>query len=210
MKFQKKLIIIGVDGLDPELITKWSKELPNISNLIETGSFSAINSVFPPDSIPAWASIYTVKDPSEHGIIDSINYLDKENFENINIDQTELTGKTFWDALSNRGKSVCIINPFICYPSWKVDGLMLSGPSLNEGDPSITGEFPLDVKEVPHLGGIPHFPAKSEFVDMFKAGIIDPAKVARCALQNAASVSGLMLTTNVLVTDLKDDDKEKA
>jgi chaperonin GroEL len=49
-----------------------------------------------------------------------------------------------------------------------------------------------------------------QFVDMFKAGIIDPAKVARSALQNAASVAGLMLTTNVLVTDLKDDDKENA
>ncbi|MHC4623944.1 MAG: chaperonin GroEL [Planctomycetota bacterium] len=48
-----------------------------------------------------------------------------------------------------------------------------------------------------------------EFVDMFKAGIIDPAKVARTALQNAASVAGLMLTTNVLVTELKDEDKEK-
>jgi chaperonin GroEL len=48
-----------------------------------------------------------------------------------------------------------------------------------------------------------------QFVDMFKAGIIDPAKVARTALQNAASVAGLMLTTNVLVTDLKDDDKDK-
>jgi chaperonin GroEL len=47
-----------------------------------------------------------------------------------------------------------------------------------------------------------------EFVDMFKAGIIDPAKVTRTALQNAASVAGLMLTTNVLVTELKDEDKE--
>jgi len=47
-----------------------------------------------------------------------------------------------------------------------------------------------------------------QFADMFKAGIIDPAKVARSALQNAASVAGLMLTTNVLITDLKDDDKE--
>jgi len=47
-----------------------------------------------------------------------------------------------------------------------------------------------------------------QFADMFKAGIIDPAKVARSALQNAASVAGLMLTTNVLVTDLKDDDVE--
>ena len=49
-----------------------------------------------------------------------------------------------------------------------------------------------------------------EFVDMFKAGIIDPAKVARTALQNAASVAGLMLTTNVIITDLKDDDVEEA
>ena len=48
-----------------------------------------------------------------------------------------------------------------------------------------------------------------EFVDMFKAGIIDPAKVARTALQNAASVAGLMLTTNVLVTEL-DKDEEPA
>ncbi|MFA5554894.1 MAG: chaperonin GroEL [Phycisphaerae bacterium] len=47
-----------------------------------------------------------------------------------------------------------------------------------------------------------------EFVDMIKAGIIDPAKVARTALQTAASVAGLMLTTNVLVTDLKDKDEE--
>jgi chaperonin GroEL len=50
--------------------------------------------------------------------------------------------------------------------------------------------------------------AKGEFVDMFKAGIIDPAKVARCALENAASVAGLMLTTDVLVTDLKDEEKK--
>ncbi len=46
------------------------------------------------------------------------------------------------------------------------------------------------------------------FVDMFKAGIIDPAKVARVALETAASVAGLMLTTNVLVADLKDKDEE--
>jgi len=47
-----------------------------------------------------------------------------------------------------------------------------------------------------------------KFVDMFEAGIVDPAKVARTALQNAASVAGLMLTTSVLVTDLKDKDEE--
>ena len=47
-----------------------------------------------------------------------------------------------------------------------------------------------------------------QYVDMFKAGIIDPAKVARTALEMAASVAGLMLTTNTLVTELKDKDEE--
>jgi chaperonin GroEL len=58
-------------------------------------------------------------------------------------------------------------------------------------------------------GNIGYDANTDEFVDMVEAGIIDPAKVARCALQNAASVAGLMLTTNVLITDLKDDDKDK-
>lgn len=42
-----------------------------------------------------------------------------------------------------------------------------------------------------------------EYVDMFERGIIDPAKVTRCALQNAASISSLLLTTETMITDLK-------
>ncbi|MBI2528915.1 MAG: chaperonin GroEL, partial [Candidatus Rokubacteria bacterium] len=44
-----------------------------------------------------------------------------------------------------------------------------------------------------------------EFVDMIQAGIIDPTKVERVALQNAASVAGLLLTTEALVTDLPEE-----
>ena len=50
--------------------------------------------------------------------------------------------------------------------------------------------------------------ATDEYVDMIKAGIIDPTKVSRTALQNAASVAGLMLTTEVMVTELPEDKKE--
>ena len=49
-----------------------------------------------------------------------------------------------------------------------------------------------------------------EFTDLVKAGVIDPAKVTRLALQNAASVAGLMLTTEALVADIKEDDKKAA
>jgi chaperonin GroEL len=51
--------------------------------------------------------------------------------------------------------------------------------------------------------------ARCEYVDMFEAGIIDPAKVARVALQNAASVAGLMLTTDVICTEYKEEKHEK-
>ena len=47
-----------------------------------------------------------------------------------------------------------------------------------------------------------------EYVDMFKAGIIDPTVVTRSALQNAASIAGLMLTTEVMVTKVDDDEKK--
>ncbi len=47
-----------------------------------------------------------------------------------------------------------------------------------------------------------------EYGDMVKAGVIDPAKVTRLALQNAASIAALMLTTEALVADIKEDDKK--
>jgi chaperonin GroEL len=41
---------------------------------------------------------------------------------------------------------------------------------------------------------------------MFKAGIVDPTKVTRSALQNAASIAGLMLTTEVMITKIDEDE----
>ncbi|MBM4084672.1 MAG: chaperonin GroEL [Planctomycetes bacterium] len=51
--------------------------------------------------------------------------------------------------------------------------------------------------------------ATGEYVDMLKAGIIDPTKVTRSALQNAASVAGLLLTTETMVTELKEEHEEE-
>ncbi|MFN2514687.1 MAG: chaperonin GroEL [Pyrinomonadaceae bacterium] len=52
--------------------------------------------------------------------------------------------------------------------------------------------------------------ATETFEDLVAAGIIDPAKVTRCALQNAASIAGLMLTTEALISELQEDDKPRA
>jgi chaperonin GroEL len=49
--------------------------------------------------------------------------------------------------------------------------------------------------------------ATEQFEDLVKAGVIDPAKVTRTALQNAASIAGLMLTTEAMVSEIPEDDK---
>ena len=48
-----------------------------------------------------------------------------------------------------------------------------------------------------------------EYVDMLKAGVIDPAKVVRTALANAASIAGLLLTTDAMVSNFEEEDKKK-
>ena len=52
--------------------------------------------------------------------------------------------------------------------------------------------------------------ATGEYVDMFKAGIIDPAKVTRSALQNAASIAGLFLTTEAVIAEKPEKEKAPA
>ena len=49
--------------------------------------------------------------------------------------------------------------------------------------------------------------ATAEYEDLVKAGVVDPTKVARSALQNAASISGLLLTTEALVTEIPEKEK---
>ncbi|MBP7056283.1 MAG: chaperonin GroEL, partial [Candidatus Omnitrophica bacterium] len=48
---------------------------------------------------------------------------------------------------------------------------------------------------------------KDTYTDMFQAGVIDPKKVTRSALLNAASISSLMITTETIVTDIPEEPK---
>jgi len=71
------------------------------------------------------------------------------------------------------------------------------------------GEGPVVVEEILQRGNnVGYDAATGQYVDMLRSGIIDPAKVSRSALQNAASMAGLLLTTNVMVTEF-DEEKEK-
>jgi chaperonin GroEL len=77
------------------------------------------------------------------------------------------------------------------------------------GNGGVDGSVVVD--EVGEKGGDIGYDANTgEYVDMYEAGIIDPAKVTRSALQNAGSIAGLMLTTEVLVARMPEDEEEGA
>lgn len=159
-----KLIVIGIDGFDPILIKKWGSELANLKSLCDRERTITIKSTLPPDSICAWASIFTGKNPAEHGMIESVDYLStKKKSKSIYTEKASvLKGNTFWDIASQKGKTVCVINPFLAYPAWEIQGMMISGPVFEGGDTTSYPDGILNDYEFPSLGGMVDFPNEKE------------------------------------------------
>ncbi len=172
-----KLCVIGIDGMDYHLVEKWRKVLPNLWKLQSEGFGSVLESIFPPDSIPAWITIYTGLDPSNHGIIEKIDYFGK-NYKNFKVDTGVFRGKTFWDIAGQFKKKVCIINPFMAYPIWPVNGVMVGGPVFISGDNQAYPNTILNKYNLPSLGGIVDFPTigtLKNFIDKTRKNTIAQA-----------------------------------
>ncbi|MCG2829232.1 alkaline phosphatase family protein [Methanothermobacter sp. K4] len=118
-----KVVVIGIDGLDRELLNKFEEFLPNFRILKENSPNIRLKSVFPPDSPTAWASIYTGKNPAQHGIISF-----RDPFNEIKYGSyigNDISGRTFWDVAGRIGKRVCVLFPHMGYPVWEVNGIMI-------------------------------------------------------------------------------------
>ncbi|MGZ4849572.1 MAG: alkaline phosphatase family protein, partial [Halobacteriota archaeon] len=65
----KKTIVLGIDSLDPYVLTEYKAALPNFARLMDESPTLFSTSVFPVDTIPAWASINTGLRPGNHGLL---------------------------------------------------------------------------------------------------------------------------------------------
>jgi predicted AlkP superfamily phosphohydrolase/phosphomutase len=157
-----RVTIIGIDGLDPRLVKHWADRLPTLSALLGPREVDT-QSVFPPDSIPAWATVFTGLGPAEHGLLGYVDYLSSSALEaGCRGYADALRGQTFWDRASAAGYRVCILNPFLAFPPWEVNGLMVSGPvGAGEAASSPPGVTPSG-SDAPMIGGIPDFPGRGQ------------------------------------------------
>ena len=128
-----KLLFIGIDSADSQLIARYEDDLPNIRKLKQSSIDVKIESVFPPDSDTAWSTIYTGLNPACHGVVDFVDPLNKSmKIQHVEKDNTKIAGKTFWDRVGKRGKKVCLINPHLGFPVWKVNGIMIGRSSVED------------------------------------------------------------------------------
>jgi predicted AlkP superfamily phosphohydrolase/phosphomutase len=128
---------------------------------MEEGYSAPLESTMPPDSIPAWVTIYTGMQPWQHGVVDSMDYLDIRGGGRA-LDTGILIGKTFWDIASAAGKRVCVINPLLAYPVWPVNGVMVNGPVFITGEAQAYPPEIMDKYAIPELGGMTDFPGKRD------------------------------------------------
>jgi len=154
-----KVVMIGIDALDSILLSKFEGELPNLREIMKNAPKIHMQSVFPPDSPTAWATIYTGQNPASTGIVYFRNPLNKKSFVTA-LDDSEksvsgrLQGTCFWDYLSHQQKKVCVLLPLAVYPTWPVNGVMVARSMRHLGTNCAPEAYPLQIGKDNDLSGL--------------------------------------------------------
>jgi len=155
----KRVIVLGVDGMDPNFVQRHLSALPNIQRLERMGGMTKLATTTPPESPVAWATFITGTDPAEHGLFDFVlrDPATMQAFSSMgetSEPEHELTlgpyllplsaarvqtfrmGEPFWQILAERGIPVTIMRMPTNYPADQ-HGHGISGM----GTPDMEGTF---------------------------------------------------------------------
>lgn len=157
-----KVIVLGLDGLDPRRISAMLAQgrLPNFARLKDRGGFAPLTSTIPPQSPVAWATFITGMDPGGHGIYDFIHRDPKTYLPHFSIARTEpphrslslgswrvplsqgkvellRRGRAFWELLSEAGVPCAIYRLPTNYPPHDCGAKQVAGL----GAPDLRGTY---------------------------------------------------------------------
>lgn len=131
------IAVIGVDGLDPDLLDEWHIDLPTLAGLLETGTAGRLRSSDPPLSAPAWSSFVTGKNGGKHGIFGFTTW-DGDGYGRRPVTHDDLRAETLWEALDAAGLCCGVVNVPLTYPPPALEeGFVIAGwPVPNDAEPS--------------------------------------------------------------------------
>ncbi|MGQ9811097.1 MAG: alkaline phosphatase family protein [bacterium] len=133
----RKAIILGLDGASLDVLVPLAKQgyLPNIASLMENGVWGVLTTVIPPGTAPAWTSIITGLDPSNHGVFDLIVRA-KDSYSLAFHNRRSIKARFAWDLIGEQGGKVLVLNVPMTYPPSPLNGLLVCGfltpPSAEE------------------------------------------------------------------------------
>ena len=161
MAVPAKLTLLGIDGMDYEIVKSLFEQLPNLSRISKEGFLRRLDSVFPPDSDTAWATIFTGLNPAEHGVVKFVDPLEKSiSYLTEEVPSSVIRDRCVWDKLSDQGAKVCVVLPHAAFPPWPVNGVMLSRSSLTN-EVRVLPEGTLSKAELDGLKAPRGFPGRS-------------------------------------------------
>jgi predicted AlkP superfamily phosphohydrolase/phosphomutase len=131
-------MLIGIGGLDADLLRVYGPSLPNLRRLMLESPFLDLESTIPPEPVPAWTSVYTGRNPANHGMLAKMDCL-----ERIIPDAQDFAEDCFWEKAARAGKKVCVINPLLHTDS-SLENLLLvpSTPWTVDATPMPNDTFP--------------------------------------------------------------------
>jgi sulfate adenylyltransferase len=155
-----RLLVIGLDGLEPSLLERWQDSLPHFQRLLSAGISGPLESVIPPISVPAWSCMLSGKDPGELGLYGFRNRAD-HGYSRMRIASSrDVTTDRVWDILSQADRRVVVLGVPQTYPPSPVNGVMVSDflapstqsdfttpPELREQIAEWVGQYILDVED---------------------------------------------------------------
>lgn len=161
MNRQKKLVVIGLDGLNPDLVYQWKDELPYLSEMMEQGVHGGVKSSIPPLSPPTWSCALSGKNPGHFGFWDCTYRKDYSygQPEHVSSKIRDERVDTLYKILSEHNKKTSIINVPLTYPppeipgGYSISSFMVPSPdarftypaSLKEEIGKTVGEYIIDI-----------------------------------------------------------------
>ncbi|MFN2427153.1 MAG: alkaline phosphatase family protein [Candidatus Binatia bacterium] len=137
---QRRIVVLGFDGVDPDFLEQWKDKLPNVAELMKTGSFHRLQTTTPPSSCTAWSTFTTGLNPGGHGIFDFIlrdpkTYLpDRTGAVSHKAEYrfglfqtkpetftTTMSGEAFWTTADRAGKRSVVLRVPCIYPLEKTE-----------------------------------------------------------------------------------------
>lgn len=132
-----RVLVLGMDGLNPDLVFSWRDELPHLAEVMGQGIYGKIKSTIPPITPQAWTCALTGKNPGHFGFWDFTFRRDFTYGEPELVSSKEVKAEALYHILPKYGKKVALINVPVTYPPPEIPrGFCISSfltPSLEKG-----------------------------------------------------------------------------